>query len=49
MKEKINLRMLAVAVESIKTGRECSVIISCSDSNTKDKIKKAVENELGNV
>ena len=47
LKEKIDPRRLAIAVENIKEGKEGTVIINCNNSNTKEKIKKKVETELG--
>lgn len=47
LKEKIDPRRLAIAVENIKEGKEGAVIINCNNSNTKEKIKEKVESELG--
>lgn len=48
LKEAIDPKTLAIAVENIKEGKEGAVIINCNNSSTKDKIKEKVENEMGN-
>lgn len=47
LKEKIDPKNMAIAVENIKNGKEGTVIINCSNVNTMAKIKETVENELG--
>lgn len=38
---------MAIGVENLKEGKEGAVIINCSDSNTKEKIREKVTTELG--
>lgn len=47
LKENINPKTLAIAVENIKEGKEGTVIINCNNTSTKEKIKEKVQNELG--
>lgn len=39
---------MAIAVEQIKEGKDGAVIINCSNTNSKEKLKEMVVNELGN-
>lgn len=47
LKEKIDPTKMAIAVENIRDGKEGSIIINCNNTNSKEKIKKTVEHELG--
>lgn len=47
LKEKINPKEMAIGVENLREGREGAVIINCSNSNTKEKIREKVATELG--
>ncbi|KAJ8969745.1 hypothetical protein NQ317_009579 [Molorchus minor] len=47
VKQKVNPVRLAVGIESVQNLRNGSIIISCNDKNSKEKIKNQVENELG--
>ena len=47
LKRNIDRKSMAIAVENIKEGKESVVIINCNNINSKEKIRKTVERELG--
>lgn len=48
LKQKIDPKEMAIAVENIKETKGGAVIINCGNNSTKEKIKEKVENELKN-
>lgn len=48
IKQKIDPKELAISVENIKETKGGAVIINCSNTSTKEKIKEKVKNELEN-
>lgn len=48
LKQKIDAKELAIAVENIKETKGGAVIINCKNKKTKETIKEKVENELRN-
>lgn len=47
LKRNIDPKSMAIAVENIREGKEGAVIINCNNTNTKEKIRETVEQELG--
>ena len=49
LKGKIDPKSMAIAVEHIKDGKEGAIIINCGNTNSKEKIRETVQQELGNI